>query len=493
MIIPGANPNVIISAKESNCLPSSPDTPNFLARKPSKKSKIAPIKIANGARSNLPLNVKMIAATPESIFNDVIKLGILNISFKINQVLCQFASFGLFLQSEEFLIYKEHNFLAKMQFKKLIFHCSTLMNKLRIIASVCLLTLQNVLAQDGTVAPKYSNEFLSIGIGADALAQGNAFAAQTNGVNSIYWNPAGLTGVNKWLEVGLMHSEYFAGIAKYDFAGLAHAIDDKSTVGFSFIRFAVDDIPNTTQLIDNSGNINYDNITTFTAADYAFLFSYARKLKREGLSAGGNFKLIHRKVGDFAKSWGFGLDAGLQYRKNEHWRYGLVARDVTSTFNAWIFNLTPEMKEVFAATGNTLPQNGLELTLPRFIFAANGKYNLGKKGIYGSGEIDLDLTTDGKRNVLMRTNVFSIDPHVGFEFGYKTYVAVRLGLSNMQYVKDFNDKTSLNIQPNIGLGLQYKNFQLDYAFTDIGDASIALYSHVFSLKLKLDKPKNVVK
>ena len=63
----------------------------------------------------------------------------------------------------------------------------------------------------------------------------------------------------------------------------------------------------------------------------------------------------------------------------------------------------------------------------------------------------------------------------------------------MQYVKDFNDKTSLNIQPNIGLGLQYKNFQLDYAFTDIGDASIALYSHVFSLKLKLDKPKNVVK
>jgi hypothetical protein len=168
-------------------------------------------------------------------------------------------------------------------------------------------------------------------------------------------------------------------------------------------------------------------------------------------------------------------------------------RDVTSTFNAWIFNLTPEMKEVFAATGNTLPQNGLELTLPRFIFAANGKYNLGKKGIYGAGEIDLDLTTDGKRNVLMRTNVFSIDPHVGFEFGYKTYVAVRLGLSNMQYVKDFNDKTSLNIQPNIGLGLQYKNFQLDYAFTDIGDASVALYSHVFSLKLKLDKPKNVVK
>jgi len=124
---------------------------------------------------------------------------------------------------------------------------------------------------------------------------------------------------------------------------------------------------------------------------------------------------------------------------------------------------------------------------------ANGKYDIGKKGIYGSGEIDLDLTTDGKRNVLLKTNVFSIDPHVGFEFGYKSIVAMRFGLSNMQFIKDFDDNSSLNIQPNMGLGVQFRNFQLDYAFTDIGDASIALYSHVFSLRVKLDKPKNMIK
>ena len=158
-----------------------------------------------------------------------------------------------------------------------------------------------------SVAPKYSNEFLAIGVGADALGMSNAVVAQTRGVNSGYWNPAGLTGTNKWLDVGLMHSEYFAGIAKYDYLGLAHQIDDKSTAGLSIIRFAVDDIPNTTQLIDNEGTYDYDRITTFTAADYAFLFSLPRKIKIEGLSVGGNFKIIHRKVGDFAKSWGFGL------------------------------------------------------------------------------------------------------------------------------------------------------------------------------------------
>ena len=340
-----------------------------------------------------------------------------------------------------------------------------------------------------TVAPKYSNEFLAIGVGADALGKGNAVVAQTDNVNSAYWNPAGLVGVDKWLEVSLMHSEYFAGIAKYDYLGLAHSIDDKSTIAFSAIRFAVDDIPNTTQLIDNNGNINYDNITLFTAADYGFLLSYARKTKYPGLNIGGTFKVIHRKVGDFAKSWGFGLDAGVQYKTKNNWQFGVMARDVTSTFNAWMFTLDQEMQEVFIATGNELPENGLELTLPRIILAGYKKFNLGEKGLYSSAELDLDVTTDGKRNTIIKSSVFSVDPHLGIEIGFKNYVAVRAGISNMQYVRDFEDKQSLNIQPNIGIGLNFKNFYLDYAFTDIGDVSVALYSHVISLRIKLNKPK----
>lgn len=363
---------------------------------------------------------------------------------------------------------------------------------MKIINICCFATIilcfNSLRAQD--LAPKYSNEFLSIGIGADALGLGNAVVAQTGNVNSGYWNPAGLTQTNKWLEIGLMHSEYFAGISKFDYLGLSHSIDDKSTIGFSAIRFAVDDIPNTTQLIDNEGNINYDNITTFTAADYAFLFSYARKLKIEGLSVGGNFKIIHRRVGDFARSWGFGIDAGAQYQVKK-WKFGLVVRDVTSTFNAWMFTLDEQMQETFIATGNELPRNGLELTLPRIILAGYRKFDLGKKGFYTAPELDVDITTDGRRNTLIRTGLISIDPHLGVEVGFKKIVAIRAGLSNMQYVTNFDDSKSLNVQPNIGLGLNIKNFHIDYAFTDIGDASIALYSHVISVRLLLDRPKNI--
>ena len=166
-----------------------------------------------------------------------------------------------------------------------------------------------------------------------------------------------------------------------------------------------------------------------------------------------------------------------------------MARDVTSTFNAWVFSLDQETQEVFLATGNELPENGLELTLPRIILAGYKKFDIGKKGFYAASELDIDITTDGKRNTLLKSNVFSVDPHIGLQIGFKNYVSLRAGISNIQYVKEFDDSQTLNIQPNIGIGLNFKNFYLDYAFTDIGDASVALFSHVISVRIKLDQPK----
>jgi hypothetical protein len=338
------------------------------------------------------------------------------------------------------------------------------------------------------ITPKYSNEFLSIGVGANALGLSNSVVAGVDDVTAGYWNPAGLTDVSDFLQIGAMHAEYFAGIAKYDYIGLAKPLDEKSTAGFTFIRFGVDDIPNTTQLIDASGNIDYDKITTFTAGDYGFLFSYARKMPIEGLSVGGNFKVIYRHVGKFARSWGFGLDAAVNYKLGDHWRFGAVIRDVTTTFNAWSFNLDDQMIETFQLTGNDIPENGLEITVPKIIMGAQFKSNIYKE-FYVKSEIDLDFNTDGRRNVLIRTNPISIDPHIGIEFGYGKWVALRAGFGNYQWIKNSDLTESLTFQPNVGIGVGFKNVKIDYAFTDIGDASVALYSHIFSLRFGLSDPK----
>jgi len=337
-----------------------------------------------------------------------------------------------------------------------------------------------------TNAPKYSNEFLNIGVGARALGMGNSVLASSNDVTAGYWNPTGLLSTNTDLQIGLMHSEYFAGIAKYDFGALAKTIDSTSAFGVSFIRFGVDNIPNTTELIDAQGNLNYDRITFFSATDMAFLFSYAKRIK-PNLSLGGNVKIIHRKVGDFAKAWGFGIDGALSYSKNDL-TLAIVARDITSTFNAWNYTLNDQVVEVFTQTDNEIPENGLELTLPRIMLGASKKWNINTNFTFLS-EIDADVTTDGKRNVLIVGDPFSIDPHLGIEIGFKQIVFVRAGLGNTQKITDLNNKTVYSVQPNIGIGIQFKGIAIDYALTDIGDASVALYSNVFSLRFNLNPAK----
>ena len=361
------------------------------------------------------------------------------------------------------------------------------MNKYSFSILVCFFLSSFVWSQ-GDLAPKYSNEFLTLGVGADAFSMGNAVVASTEGVNASYWNPAGLIHQSTKMEASLMHSEYFAGIAKYDYASYSYKLDEDHVLGFSFIRFGVDDIPNTTQLIDNNGVINYDNVQLFTAADYAFIGSYSKRMKIKGMSVGGNAKVIYRNIGDFAHSWGFGLDAGWQYQLPKHWKFGMMARDVTSTFNAWVFDLSPEMQSVFQATQNELPKNGVELTLPRFIFAAAGNVNLGKKGLNLAAELDVDMTTDGKRNVLLKSNVASFDPHLGLCLNYKNLVKVRGGVSNIQQFTNFDQSTYWGVQPNLGLGVKLKNMQLDYAFTRLGDVKTSYYTHVFSLRFQFGKP-----
>ena len=178
------------------------------------------------------------------------------------------------------------------------------MKKLTLFAIAILCFVQLSYAQ----APKYSNEFLSIGVGARALGMSGANVALTNDATSAYWNPAGLVLKEGDIQVALMHNEYFAGIAKFDYGTLAIPIDNTRTVGISVIRFAVDDIPDTIDLIDKDGNINYDRLRSFSTADYAFLFTYSKKTNKEGLRYGGNVKVVHRKVGEFANAWGFGLD-----------------------------------------------------------------------------------------------------------------------------------------------------------------------------------------
>ena len=348
--------------------------------------------------------------------------------------------------------------------------------------TIAILLLFISLTTHSQAVRKYSNEFMNIGVDAAALGMSNAVTGYTGDVNSGYWNPAGLLKIED-SEAALMHASYFANIAQYDYAAYAKKIDDRSAWGVSLIRFGVDDILNTTQLIDSEGNIDYNRISLFSTADYGLTFSYARQMKLEGFQYGVNAKVIRRVIGDFANSWGFGFDVGLQFDRND-WHFGLMLRDITTTYNVWAIDEDKyqEIQDAVAGQNQELPES-TEITLPK-----------AQLGIAKKFEFHYDYTLLAAVNLNMqfaRTNdviasdAVSIDPAVGFEFGYTDLVFLRAGVGNFQNVQQLDGSTKVNFQPNIGLGFKYKGIQVDYALTDLGDQSAALYSNIFSVKVDL--------
>jgi hypothetical protein len=338
---------------------------------------------------------------------------------------------------------------------------------------------------------KYSNEFLNIGAGARGLAMGSSQVASVSDGTSGYWNPAGLVGIVDHPQVNLMHAEYFAGIGKYDYVSVAFPTSgNKRTIGITGLRFAVDDIMNTLFLVEPDGSINYNNIQAFSSADYAFIFSFAQKLKeteKKKINFGLNAKVIHRSVGKFAKAWGFGFDAGLQANLNK-WKLGIAARDITTTFNAWSFSFTEKEKQVLYLTKNEIPVKSTELTAPRLVLGIARDIKISKK-LSLLAEANVDVTFDGQRNTLISANPVSADPRIGLELNINNVFFLRGGINNFQ--RALSDGDTLNLkkvwiyQPSAGAGFRISNITIDYAFTNLANQSNPLFTHVFSLKLNL--------
>jgi len=324
----------------------------------------------------------------------------------------------------------------------------------------------------------YSNEFLNIGVDAAALGMSKAVVATTNNVNAIYWNPAGLVGIEDY-QGSLMYASYFAGIANYNYAAFAMPIDKNSALGVSVIRFGVDDILNTTELIDSNGNIDFNRISLFSAADYAFNVAYARNLIFKDLKIGVNAKVVRRIIGDFATSWGFGFDAGLQFERND-WYFGLMIRDITTTYNTWAIDEDEFNKIQNAIPGKNqeLPET-TEITKPKIQLGVAKNWKIGRFFNLQS-EVDLNIRFE-QTNDIFSSSIASIDPAVGFQLDYDKLVYLRLGVGNFQYITEFDNSKTLSTQPNFGLGFNYKGIQIDYALTNIGSIGNAQYSNIFSV------------
>ncbi len=341
-------------------------------------------------------------------------------------------------------------------------------------------------------AQKFVNEFLNIGVGARAHGMFGSVVANGEDLTSAYWNPAGLIGLENSLEINAMHANWFGGIAGYDYISIGKKFKEKNAAAaVTLIRMGIDNIPNTLNLIGPDGNVDYNRIETFSTADYAFMISYAKAMDEEGkLSLGGNLKVIHRSIGSFGSAWGFGADIGAKYKVLKNITLGLTAKDITTTFNAWSFNLSEDEKSTFNDTGNEIPVSSNEVTLPRLVLGIAYQTNIGSNFSL-LAETDLTFSTYGREAALVSKNRLEIDPTLGIEIGYMNKAFLRFGMGNIQRrvnIENF-DESTIEIQPNVGLGLKLGRLTVDYALTNLGDRTDILVSHIFSVGIAFNARK----
>lgn len=354
-----------------------------------------------------------------------------------------------------------------------------------------LLLIFSVSFSDAQIIRKYSNEFLNIGAGARGLAMGGAVMANQNDVYAPMWNPAGLIGIDRDWQGAAMHAEYFESIAKYDYIAFAKPLDNNGGVfGISVVRLGVDNILNTTQMIDAEGNIDYDKITSFSQSDYAALLSYAfRPGGNHKLSVGVNAKMVYRNVGKFASGYGFGFDLGVLYNADNGVNYGAMLRDATTTVNFWTVNQKELSAVVNGEEFNPAPKDKMEITMPKLNLGLSKNFEINR---------DLELQPEAGLNIdfaktaaVISTDFASITPYAGAELKFQDMIFVRLGVNRFQTVTDIeNLKRKVSFQPSGGIGIKYQGLTLDYAITNSGIGGSNFFSNFFSLKLDMGDFRN---
>jgi hypothetical protein len=333
------------------------------------------------------------------------------------------------------------------------------MKRARFIVPV--LAICTSVADAATGVGKYAGEFIAIGVGGRALGMGGAFSALATDVTAGYWNPAGLAHMN-YPQMILMHDEQFGSLVNYDYGAAAFPVGRTATLGVSVIRLGVDDIPDTRNAgIDINGNITYDpnelsridpsRVTYFSAADWAFYFSYSRKHSEE-FSYGANVKVIRRELGDNSAT-GIGFDVGARFVPFENAILGLNLQDITTTFLAW----DTGTNELISPTMKVGTAYGIDAFDGRFTPA-----------------VDFDVRFEDRRFAsTANLGAVSFDVHSGLEFQFRNVLALRVGYSDIKQI-------------TFGGGLQLPKLAIDYSFAKFDGVNQLGNTHRISVLFTLE-------
>ena len=309
-------------------------------------------------------------------------------------------------------------------------------------------------------AGRYAGDFMSIGSGVRALGFGGAFSSIADDGSAIYWNPSGI-GQIKNTEIMMMRATLYENLATYDFASFCQPLPNDVTIGVSWTRLAIQDIPefDETHLIGTNVDQRSSNLHlhlpgqpdgSFDCNDDLLQFAFAKHLRYDmnlgwlffklpvDFYFGGNIKYIKRQMYDFLGS-GTGFDLAFLVDTSlatlldvdwlGHFRSGINFQNIGGTTISWDLESSHSDEVLF----NT--KFGASIYQP--INAWNSQIILSYDKDYVYDKVD----------------------YFGAEYQYIDKVFVRTGYYN----------------ENLSVGASYRimNFIVDYAFVtnDLGNTN----------------------
>jgi hypothetical protein len=267
--------------------------------------------------------------------------------------------------------------------------------------------------------------FLKIGVGARAAGMGDAYVAVAQDPTSMYWNPAGLAVASDF-ELHASHNEWISDV-RYEYLAAVRGMK-----GHAFGAQAA--LLHMGELEERDVNGTY--LGNFNSYDFMFGGAYGRRFSRS-IEAGGGVKVLYEKIHSYSTT-GVAFDLGARYRTPLR---GLVVAGAAT-------NMGPPMK--FEQDEFLLPFN--------FRLGAAWRTRKLLEGLLLAGDLRFPNDSDVKG-------------HLGAEIQIHELIALRGGVK-------FNYDEEMG---SAGVGIHYRDVDLDYAYSPFSSESELGDGHRFSI------------
>jgi opacity protein-like surface antigen len=331
--------------------------------------------------------------------------------------------------------------------------------------TIMLLVIITASLYAGDVARKGTTgaDQLLIPVGARGIATGGAFISNLTGLESIYYNPAGLDR-SGGAEAIFSYMNYVADV-KISYFGAGTRLGDLGSIGLTFKSMDFGDIPITTaQFPDGDGR-------TYSPSFIIFGLTYS-KVITDRISIGTNFKLINETIENTSAS-GFAIDFGVQYRFDSEISIGATLKNIGSNMNYSGAELQYPTEIGGSAPGS--PNGTFEIVTEEFqipsYFELSASYN------YQMDDQNSLLTGA----TFVANNSLEDALNLGLEYSFMKMFFLRGGYNyalsgNENSIYGFTAGAGVNYDLGSGLGVSF-----DYAYRDVKDFPTS--NHIFTVKL----------